>query len=512
MPTFNFTSPEGKSYQINGPEGATKEQAFQILQTQLGQSTVPRSAADQIPGVKSPSRPVPPAAHQQEPGLLDKLEGAGETALSLGTGAIAGPIGAAGGILKGVSTGKFAKDREAEKYGSDLMGKLTYEPKTQKGKEYSGALGDFFKTAGIEGLGGLSGETAALGEAANVAKPAIAARAGQAASAIKNVPSAIGTGAKNVGSAAAKAAYSPEKLALAQKAQQYGLQLSPDMLSDNKVIKSIGEALRKVPASGAKTEANQTAFNQALIKQIGGDPKATKLTSEVYANAMKKSGEEIGRIGEQNGVKIDKAAKDAIFDFGKDVKKYETSDVKSVVSSYIKEIQDKSKGGTLDGTAFKKLNSKIGRQIRSTSNGDLKNSLGDLQEIMHDALEKSISKEDLASLKQSRANYAKGKTLEPLVAKTQTGDISGPSLMSRVTADKAGKSRMAMGQGGELGDLARIGQLMKDPASSGTAERGLAYGLLGGGAYANPGIAAGVYGGANLYNRLGQYLIPPPPK
>jgi len=27
MPTFEFTSPEGKKYEVNGPDGATKEQA-----------------------------------------------------------------------------------------------------------------------------------------------------------------------------------------------------------------------------------------------------------------------------------------------------------------------------------------------------------------------------------------------------------------------------------------------------------------------------------------------------
>lgn len=35
MPDFEFTSPEGKSYSVSGPAGATKEQAFAILQAQL---------------------------------------------------------------------------------------------------------------------------------------------------------------------------------------------------------------------------------------------------------------------------------------------------------------------------------------------------------------------------------------------------------------------------------------------------------------------------------------------
>jgi hypothetical protein len=36
MPTFEFTSPEGKTYSVNGPDGATPEQAYSILQKHLG--------------------------------------------------------------------------------------------------------------------------------------------------------------------------------------------------------------------------------------------------------------------------------------------------------------------------------------------------------------------------------------------------------------------------------------------------------------------------------------------
>jgi hypothetical protein len=35
MPTFELTSPEGKKYRVEGPEGATQEQAYGILQKQL---------------------------------------------------------------------------------------------------------------------------------------------------------------------------------------------------------------------------------------------------------------------------------------------------------------------------------------------------------------------------------------------------------------------------------------------------------------------------------------------
>ena len=46
MPVFDFTGPDGKSYSVEGPEGATAEQAFGILQSQLGSTSKPDYATD----------------------------------------------------------------------------------------------------------------------------------------------------------------------------------------------------------------------------------------------------------------------------------------------------------------------------------------------------------------------------------------------------------------------------------------------------------------------------------
>ena len=53
MPDFTFTSPEGKSYTVTGPEGATKEQAFQVLQQQIAGDTAKEDTASPT------SAPVP---------------------------------------------------------------------------------------------------------------------------------------------------------------------------------------------------------------------------------------------------------------------------------------------------------------------------------------------------------------------------------------------------------------------------------------------------------------------
>ncbi|MHB9838527.1 hypothetical protein Q8F57_027235 [Paraburkholderia terrae] len=58
MPSFTFTSPAGKTYDVQGPEGATKEQAFQILQQRLGS---PAGAAPAASGGAPAPASNPPA-------------------------------------------------------------------------------------------------------------------------------------------------------------------------------------------------------------------------------------------------------------------------------------------------------------------------------------------------------------------------------------------------------------------------------------------------------------------
>lgn len=44
MPTFEFSGPDGKTYEVGAPEGATQEQAFQILQGQISSGSAPAAA------------------------------------------------------------------------------------------------------------------------------------------------------------------------------------------------------------------------------------------------------------------------------------------------------------------------------------------------------------------------------------------------------------------------------------------------------------------------------------
>jgi hypothetical protein len=48
MPTFDFTAPDGTTHSIDGPEGATREQAFHMLQLKLGGPSAPAAPQESL--------------------------------------------------------------------------------------------------------------------------------------------------------------------------------------------------------------------------------------------------------------------------------------------------------------------------------------------------------------------------------------------------------------------------------------------------------------------------------
>jgi hypothetical protein len=172
MPSFEFTSPEGKTYTVAGPDGATKEQAFAMLQTQL--KAKPQSLADQIPG----SSPIPQAAPEQEDtsilGRVRKsMDAVIEPALAMGTGAVAGVVGPWAGIGKSVVkglTGKYATPeearRDADNTAADVSQALTYQPRSRAGQAITQGIGHVLDRSGVIGVAPMAGELSALGRAA----------------------------------------------------------------------------------------------------------------------------------------------------------------------------------------------------------------------------------------------------------------------------------------------------------------------------------------------------------
>jgi hypothetical protein len=336
-------------------------------------------------------------------------------------------------------------------------------------------------------------------DAAKQAAPVLAKAAGGAAADV------VGAAAKKV------LPVDPELLKVAQTASElkYPIDVRPDQVVDNaKFTKMAGQASSDVPLSNSKNASNQTAFTRNVISLLNpADEKSTRLTPDVFDDAMKRSGSGIGDITDRTPVPAEDLAPgvDSIRD---DLTKA-TPDNAKIVEAYLSDLgKVTGDDGVVSGRALKELNSQIGTQARANAGNDLGRYLSNLQDVIQDGVERNAAPEDVQPLRDFRRQYAYGKMVEPQVAKTIDGKISPAGLMAAVTATKQGKYYMARQMGGPIGDLAKVGQLIKEPTSSGTAERSLVYGtLLGGGAFAEPHAAAATYGGALAYNTLGPKLV-----
>lgn len=462
-------------------------------------------AVNQIPGMaKSQDSTV--NVGRDDSSILDKLKGAGEVALTAASGAVAAPVGAAAGLYRGVTGGKYGTAQganEADKRAGEVMQNLTYQPRTEKGREYAKNVGDV-----ANNLAGVPIPAANdLAQAASLAKPWMGTAA----------RSAAGTAADGVRSITPNFAsrLSPEMQALNTKARAYGITLQPHHFSDNKFIRILGETLDNVPLSGARDDKNQMSFERALIGQIGGDESANRLTPKVFDRAMRKSGTTIDAITRKYDLPPSKEFVEKLVSIENDARAVETPEVAGQIKGWVDRITSKMQDGPMKGTAFRKLNSDLGSKIRGTQNGDLKTALSDLQDVLLEQFNASVTDpKDAKAYQQARVQYAKAKTLAPIVGDPK--GVSPPKLLGAVRNTKANKELYARGRAGDLGELADIGQLLKDPNSSNTAERGLVYGALGSGlgGFLAPAAAipaALTYGGANLYNRFSPALIPPKP-
>ncbi|WP_124480219.1 hypothetical protein [Burkholderia stagnalis] len=533
MPTFTFTSPDGKSYDVQGPDGATKEQAFAVLQQRLGSADGAAPAAanravaplERLPG---DTGPAPRLTSKYADGIADRLLGLGKSAVGLGeaglsavTGVLAAPVGAAYGIGKTLTSGKYGTQQgieEGDRAGAALASKLTYEPRTEAGRNDMEALG---KLMDASKLAGLPVEGPMLARIPEVPRGVLATGEG-AAGAMRAGANAAGRGAVRA-AARALPEVDPETLRLAREAHQMGFRFRPDQMYENKFGRIAGQLTSDVPFSGETSSANQRVFNQRLISAIGGE--GDKLTRQVYANAMKKSGTEIDAITAAHSIPIDNAFLNRL----QRAKGNQLPEVQGVVQGYIDDLEalagprQKLAGGgatsaarQLDGAKLRPYLTKLKSTIRSTSNGDLRHALSDLQGEIEDAFLPQLTADEAARYAAARRQYAIGKTIEPLVAKSPGGNISPKALMGAVTSNAYGKRAMAMGQGGELGQLADIGSLfLREPGTSNTAERGIVAGLMAGGAGLAPFAAVPPWLAANAYNRFGpavtEQLLQRPP-
>lgn len=289
----------------------------------------------------------------------------------------------------------------------------------------------------------------------------------------------------------------PQRVAqLAQLARdKFGINVGPGQISTNPTIKFLDSVVNRLPLSGgtAAKEAQQTAFNSAVAKSFGEDAKA--VTPEVIDAAKSRIGQVFDSVAERTPqIKADgqlsNDLKGIINDAGQTLQESEFAPLRKQML----EIVGKFKAGdnSIDGATYQALTRKgapLDRAIQS-SDPNVSYYAGKIREALDGTLERSAPTDALQDLRTARSQWKALKTVEPLAAKSATGDISPALLMGQASKSYGTAS---YGKGSDLVDLARIGQqFLKEAPSSGTAERSMLQNLLLGGA--GGGGALGVAG------------------
>jgi hypothetical protein len=144
-------------------------QARQDVKNQIPDSTVPGTTPEYV-----------------EPSLGEKIVGAGEAALTIGTGAVGGTAGLIGGTLKGLAeqilSGQFGSQEAANLVQKSAMQgaqALTYAPRTQSGQEQVQAVGEVLQN--VPPVIPVIGPIGAVSASTKMAAPVVAATAGRVA-------------------------------------------------------------------------------------------------------------------------------------------------------------------------------------------------------------------------------------------------------------------------------------------------------------------------------------------
>lgn len=247
------------------PEFDTVAQAYQMAKSE--ESQVAQQAAQAVPAV------------QQAPTIGQQIIGAGEAALTLGTGAVGGAlgtvIGAGAGLAEQLLSGKFGTPeavRAVEESAARGAQALTYQPRTQAGQEQVQAIG---KLVGdvlppiIPQIGAAGAVTQAMKQAAPLAQQV--AQRGTAA--VKTTGQAIAKPIQAATTAVKEAVgiemAAPEATAVARGA--VGAAVTPEALRRTTVAEGLPVPIRLTKGEAFR-DSEQLAFEKEQIKSALGGP------------------------------------------------------------------------------------------------------------------------------------------------------------------------------------------------------------------------------------------------
>lgn len=470
MGAFTFTSPDGKSYTVNGPDGATQEQAFQILQSQLQQKP---ASANPTEGMSTAERFFAGFGKQ----LADWGRGAQQ--LNAGDATVSPEAGIATAATTVDQSARRAQldadEAEARKLDAPLMsttpGKVgamaaSAAPFVLAPEGYAGAAG----AGALEGLlaptqGGESrAANAALGAGAGVAGQAVGALAGRLIRPIGNYLTA-------------------DRQAATDVLLHAGVPLDAAQLTGSRLLVTAKNAAADSPLQGPSLLAARQAdaFTRAALRTVGAD--SDSASQSVMQGVRQTLRDNYNGIAARYTIKFDPA--DTSDPLTQDLRSVlQTADTSltrddaAVIAKQVQNVTDAGKQGQINGARYQSINQALDRV---PGDGGKAPFVADIRTALTNALRRSASPEDQALLAQTDQRYAAMKQIQAAI----DGNKVRPDLLYNAmdTQARAGQSVFGGGPNQELFHLAEAGRMvlgrLAQTPNSGTTQRAVGMALFG---------------------------------
>ena len=288
-----------------------------------------------------------------------------------------------------------------------------------------------------------------------------------------------------------------EAAATAARANHFGVNLDPAQATQSQALKTLTTTLRQLPGSSgvmAKAdEANNAAINRGVFKEMGAEnvlnPDGTLHANTVtdHDTGLLQQNFNAPYAAAHKGVNVDMGSDPVLNSLGNAEAKYDKmtppSDQRAIVTNYVNDLLGNP---TMDGDTYQAWRGQVGKRARTAvnaNNPELANALNGIKRSMDQAFAANATPAQNALLQQTNAQYANYKNLKPLIEKAQqstSGNISPPALAG-----------YTLGNPGPLGQLAQLGQVVREYTGSDTAPKMMWQNLL-----EHPATTGAVLGGS----------------
>lgn len=410
------------------------------------------------------------------------LGGIGEGLSSVATGFGVGGL-ASGGVRAATPAVNSAIPAFTQSYATPIVRDIATQTLANPGLQVASTIAGTGASGAVKEAGGGPGAQLAAGLIGGIA------------------PAAVRVGVPALASGALAKSVPQQRAVLAREALDKGIELTPAQLSDSRFVKYLQSALKAVPFTGSarRNERQVAQFNQAVARTIGET--ADNVDSQVYAAAKQRQSDLFNELTERNAINVDDKLLRSLENVAENatVNREARAAIDDAVEYLYSQSTTGPNGVVIPGRAYQELDSTLGNIVKA--GGTASHYVGQLRDAIRAGMDRSIAPQDSQAWRQLRREYGNRKTIAPLVAAAGDEGISPARVLSAATNNASSKEAMASGVRGEMGTLGNIGRLMREPPSSGTAERAAVTSLFTLGGYANPALGALSYTAAQLAAR-----------